>query len=92
MPSLGRQSCIALLIIVIISLASMSVHVATHASADQQACELCSGHGNPSHAIPVAAIVFAETATALLAGTELLISHDAPRLFSYQQRGPPLVA
>jgi len=84
-----RHFCMALLIVMLLGMTAVSVHVATHVSADLQTCELCSGHANPAHAIPAAAVPLLPVAAAVLAGTITASSRLVPSRFAFRQRAPP---
>jgi len=53
MMSINRQNCLALLLLLLVGHAALTLHTTTHNFADQTGCEYCSGHANPAHAIPV---------------------------------------
>jgi len=53
--SINRQNCLALLILLLLGHAALTLHTTTHTYVDQTGCEYCSGNANPAHAIPVSA-------------------------------------
>ncbi|MDH4109881.1 MAG: hypothetical protein OEW35_16470 [Gammaproteobacteria bacterium] len=92
MPLISRRFCLTLLATLLLAHAAFVVHGAAHTYADSQGCELCTGHGNPSHAVPVSTPVVRAKETA---GFERLLgeSIDAEATsFPCRQRGPPAVA
>ena len=91
MSLLNRQSCIAWLLIVLVSYTAFSVHVATHATGGQGNCELCTGNGNPAHAVPVSAFAL-QAPTGFTPQTEYLQSVQAAiPAVHYRQRAPPRI-
>jgi hypothetical protein len=55
MDSFSRQYCLALLLLVLLGHAALTLHTTTHNFVDQTNCEYCSGNANHAHAIPVSA-------------------------------------
>jgi len=53
MMSINRQNCLALLLLLLVGHAALTLHTTTHTFGDQTDCEYCSGHANLAHAIPV---------------------------------------
>ena len=85
----GSHRVRALLVVLLLGFATLTLHASMHAQWDQQGCALCSGHFNPSHAI-------ASTArTPILAPSTELVTWLPPRarrsqpFTPYHQRGPP---
>jgi hypothetical protein len=92
MLSRHRFLNVALLVLLLLSLTTVSVHVATHASADLQSCDLCSGHADPSHAIPVADTLVLPPATFLVPAATPALAPASSRERYYHQRAPPDIA
>jgi len=79
----------ALLVVVLLGFFSLTLHTSMHSQQDQQSCELCGGHFNPSHAVTPSGNLFAFVpgiAPAESAVPEIPVSR--PFVF-YRQRAPP---
>lgn len=50
--SINRQDCVVLLLMLLISHATLTFHVTTHNLADQTSCKSCAGYADPAHAVP----------------------------------------
>jgi hypothetical protein len=90
MARLSRQTCLAVLLLLLLSHAAMTLHIATHISADRSNCEYCAGNVNPAHAI---AVTVAELPW--LTADAIDVERGAPtsriiRPFHYQERAPPI--
>lgn len=92
MPIARRHRCLVLLAILLISHAGLSVHVSTHASADQPACEMCAGHANPAHAIPASSSVLQFPDADKLAFEPAIAAGSFAAAIACRQRGPPRIA
>ena len=92
MPVARRYRCFLLLAILLISHAGLSVHVSTHASADQPACEMCAGHTNPAHAIPASSFVLQVPDAEELAFEPAIAPGSFAAAVACRQRGPPRIA
>ena len=90
MSFMSRNRCIALLLAVVVSHMALSAHVATHATDIQGSCEMCTGHGDPSHAVPPSVSSF-DPGPNFLERVTLAQSHESTAaVFEIRQRGPPL--
>ena len=86
----NRQSCLALLSLLLLAHAALTLHVASHVPADPAKCEYCGGNANPAQALLPATLelpLFAAEFTEF-AGTRLAPHTAAP--FHYRERAPPL--
>jgi len=84
-----RQSCIAVLLLLLLSHAALTMHVSTHASVDQTKCSFCGGHADPTHAVTYSPAEFAAPVTAAfveLTAKWLFFTAHVP---AFRQRGPP---
>ncbi|HMB74139.1 MAG TPA: hypothetical protein VKQ06_11240 [Gammaproteobacteria bacterium] len=79
----------ALLVVVVLGFFALTLHTSIHSQQDQQSCELCGGHFNPSHAIASSGevLVFV-SGIAPLESTIPEIPASRPFAF-YRQRAPP---
>jgi len=85
----NRRRQIALLLILLLSHAALTLHVSTHVPIDPTKCEYCAGHANPGHAIayagsellPPTAIEFSAV------GLPDTVQFTTPVV--YRQRAPP---
>ncbi|MCB1845617.1 MAG: hypothetical protein KDI09_21785 [Halioglobus sp.] len=92
MPRDIRQFGFAILIAVTVSIAVLDVHVASHATGDLQTCDLCSGQGNPAHALPPAIAQLAPPQSVLIVSVETFVA-DIPAIRRVaQQRAPPVTS
>jgi hypothetical protein len=89
MMLINRQYCIAVLLILLLSHAALTVHVSTHVPNDQTNCDYCAGHADPGHAI---SHFFDElppsTALSFVALAAASVPH-ATTFLTYRQRAPP---
>ena len=79
----------ALLVVVLLGFFALTLHTSMHSQQDQQNCELCGGHFNPSHTIFPSGevLVFVSGAAPLESAVPEL---PASRPFAlYRQRAPP---
>jgi len=89
MSPVNRHRCIALLLLIVVSHTAFSAHIATHVTGDQSSCELCTGHGNPSHAIPMSAFGLQPPVAFILEAERVHSAESALRVLYYRQRAPP---
>jgi hypothetical protein len=87
----SRRNCLALLALLLLSHAALTLHVATHIPADQAKCEYCAGHANPAHAL-----VAAHSDLPRLVTQSTEFEHAATvlrkaRPVHYRERAPPVV-
>jgi hypothetical protein len=84
-----RYRSLALLLIIVISYAAFSAHAVTHTTGDLSGCELCAGHGDPTHAIPVSP----QGLSAPVSAYFVTVRNSATRAVAvpvyYHQRAPP---
>jgi hypothetical protein len=86
----SRQNCLALVLLLLLSHAAMTLHVSTHIPVDQTSCEYCAGNANPAHAVPTP-MVDLPTVVLLTIGHESLV--PVKRLATtvhYRERAPPV--
>jgi len=89
MPPVNRHRYITLLLTVFISYMAFSLHLVTHSTGNQNSCELCSGHGNPAHAIPVSTQTLQPPATFELVIEPVRPIQTVAPSTHYRQRAPP---
>jgi hypothetical protein len=87
-----RQSCIAVLLILLVSHAAVTLHVSTHVSIGQASCDYCEGYSTHSHAIVPATDEFRPSAALSFELPAILPLVGATARHSYRQRAPPLSA
>ena len=79
----------ALLVVVLVGFFALTLHTSMHSQQDQQSCELCGGHFNPSYALAPSgeALVFVSDVAPLESAVPEI---PASRPFAfYRQRAPP---
>ena len=89
MRSVIRYNCLALVLILLVAHAAFSFHVTTHIPVGQTSCELCTGHANPAHAIPPAAIELPRLIAFMIGFDYFPLAARAAEPTPYRQRGPP---
>lgn len=92
MSSLNRKHCLLLLLVVVASHASLTLHVNSHVAAEQQTCHLCTHFSGLDYAPPPAAPdAFERTFVAPepVQAAVFLPAADTPH---WRQRAPPLPA
>ena len=90
MGRLNRQYCIALLSLLLLAHAAVTLHVASHVPVDPAKCEYCGGNANPAQALLPATI---ELPPLGAESTEFAGIAAAPRTaspFHYRERAPPV--
>lgn len=81
----------AVLVVVLLGFFALTLHVSMHSQQDQQSCELCGGHFNPSHAIAHTEQPPAFQSVFILFDS-ISRQIDPSETFSlYRQRAPPLL-
>lgn len=88
-PATNRHRFIALLITLLIGHVALTVHLATHTLADQQECDICIGHANPSHAIIPSVLPIPAPVETEISDIEVSVAVSIVRRFHFRQRGPP---
>jgi hypothetical protein len=91
MSYFSRQNCLAVLALLLLSHAAVTLHVTTHIPVDPAKCEYCAGNTNPAHAITTPA---AELPRAALPAIEIAGAVAAPsvlRRAHYRERAPPVL-
>jgi hypothetical protein len=91
MARLGRQTCLAVLLLLLLSHAAMTLHVTTHAGIDRSNCEYCSGSVNPAHALASSATELPWLAAAGIAVERVTTALRVVRPMHYRERAPPAV-
>lgn len=92
MPSPRRTTWLLLLLAVLASHASLTLHFNSHVTADQPNCELCTHYSNFEHATPPPSIAsFAPVVDALEPLAPAAVPAAAEHA-PYRQRAPPLSA
>lgn len=92
MSTQNRNRCLLVLLVVLISHASLTLHVNSHVAAEQRTCDLCTHYSNFEYASPPStADVFPRT---LDAPEPLRVAALLPaaRPTDRRPRGPPLSA
>jgi hypothetical protein len=88
--SINRQNCLALLLLLLLSHAALTLHTTMHTFVDQTDCEFCSGHANPAHAIPVSAADLLSPNTFELSFHYGVRAPRVAQLTLYRERAPPI--
>jgi len=89
MPLTSRYRLLALLLIIFISYAAFNAHAASHTVVDPSGCELCAGHGDPSHAIPLSPASLDVDAAGYIETEIGSATRAASPLVNFRQRAPP---
>jgi hypothetical protein len=79
----------ALLVVMLLGFFALTLHTSMHSQQDQQSCELCGGHFNPSHAVAPSGQLLVFTSGIALhasAGPEIPVAQP---FALYRQRSPP---
>lgn len=92
MPSPRRTTWLLLLLAILVSHASLTLHVNSHLAADQQSCELCTHYSNFEDAVPPPAVVSFAPAVHLLEASAPAALPAATVYAPYRQRAPPAAA
>jgi hypothetical protein len=90
MSYFSRPNCLALLVLLLLSHAALTLHVTTHIPVDQTKCEYCAGHAKPAHALPAPQ---AELARSFAVAIEFVQAAPVPRIarqIKYRERAPPV--
>lgn len=88
----NRKHCLLLLLVVLVSHASLTLHVNSHVAAEQQTCDLCTHYSNFECAVPPsAADVFPRTFDTP-EPVRAAVMHPAAETPYCRQRAPPLPA
>ena len=90
MSFINKKTCIALLLALVVGHMALSAHVATHATDIQGSCEMCTGHGDPSHAVPPSVSSLDPGPNFLERVTLAQTQESTAAVFEIRQRGPPL--
>ena len=89
MVSFTRQSCITVLLILLVGHAALTLHVSTHVSIGQASCDYCEAYSSPSHAVAPAADGFRLAVALRFELPAVLPLIGTTDLHSYRQRAPP---
>lgn len=84
-----RYRSLAMLLIIMISYATLNAHAASHTAVDPSGCELCAGHGDPSHAIPLSPASLDVDAPGYFETEFGGAIRAASPLVNFRQRAPP---
>jgi hypothetical protein len=88
--SINRQSCLALLLLLLLGHAALTLHTTAHPFVDQTDCEFCSGHANPAHAIPVSAVALLSPSAFELDFNRITNVTCVAGIVLYRERAPPI--
>lgn len=92
MPTLNRNFCFAVLLILVGSHAALSLHIATHVTTTGAVCQLCTGGSNPVVAIPAAVLPLVVPATEYTLNTDYAAAVASHTELSHcHPRAPPVV-
>ncbi len=89
MLSPRRTTCLFLLLAVLASHASLTLHFNSHAKAEQPNCELCTHYSQFQHAAPPPAIASFAPAVQVPEPLAPAAAPAAAEAAPYQQRAPP---
>lgn len=90
MSLFNRQNCLALLALLLLSHATLTLHVTTHIPVDQTKCEYCAGNANPAHLIPVMMAEQPRPAAMAIESETATLAPTSTRQIHYQERAPPV--
>jgi hypothetical protein len=89
MIAINRKNSVAILLILLLSHAALTLHVSTHIPIDQSNCDYCAGHADPGHAItPTIAHIPLSVSQDSVVPVAALLSQARP-FHAYRQRAPP---
>jgi hypothetical protein len=91
-PSVKSQGVVALLGLILLSHASLSLHIATHTPVDQSTCEMCAGHGSLAPAASPARIALPPLVAVEIRPESVAAALPAAATHSYRERAPPVSA
>jgi hypothetical protein len=91
MNFLGRRSCVALVLLLLLSHAALTLHITTHIPVDQTTCEYCAGHANPAHALVAPQIELPRVDAEAANSEHGTIVPRVARPVHYRERAPPVV-
>jgi hypothetical protein len=91
MSFVSRQTCQALLLLLLLSHAALTLHVTTHIPVDQTTCEYCAGHANPAHALVAPQIELPRVDAEAADSERGTIVPRVARPVHYRERAPPAV-
>ena len=80
-----------LLLMLALGFAALTLHVSMHTQPDQQGCELCGGHVNPTHAMAAAPQVALPTASADVTPSFTAQSWQPQTRTAFRPRAPPVL-
>jgi hypothetical protein len=89
MMPIKRQNNAALLLVLLLSHAALTLHVSTHIPIDQNNCDYCAAHADPSHAITPSIAHLPLSAALELVAPAAAPLPQATTSFSYRQRARP---
>lgn len=92
MSSLNHKHCLFLLLAVLVSHASLTLHVNSHVAAEQQPCQLCTHYSGFEHAAPPAAPDVFLRALHALEPVHMAAVVPAAQTVPFHQRAPPRTA
>jgi hypothetical protein len=84
--------CRALLVVLLLGFTALTLHTRIHAQPDQQTCEICSGHFNPSHAIAPAPPIAILGSGPDFATRFVPQYHESEPFTFYRPRAPPVLS
>lgn len=92
MRRIRNQPSRVLILVLLLGFTAMTLHTSMHAQPDPQACKVCGGHFDPSHAVALALPpVMPETLTGFVV-RPLARSRQREHVVSYRQRAPPILS
>lgn len=92
MTPLNRKHCLLLLLAVLASHATLTLHVNSHVALEQQTCELCTHYSGFEHAPPPAAPDAFPRALDTPERVHVAAPTPAAPTLHFHQRAPPLAA
>lgn len=90
MQSIFRHKQIALLAVLLLGHVVSTLHVTTHISIDQPACEFCAQNGNPAHAITPPAVATLLPAAFYPVAEYRSATQPVLEIVAYRERAPPV--
>lgn len=89
MRKFSHHQCLLLLLLLLASQLSLTVHAANHLDPDASSCQLCIGYHNSGHAIAKALPSIEPVFTSYIFRNNTLAPVLTRKFLPYQQRAPP---
>jgi hypothetical protein len=80
------------LLLLLLSHAAMTLHIATHIPVDRTNCEYCAGNVNPAHALPTTAVELPRLPAVGIEVERVAPASRVVRPIHYRERAPPVLS